>query len=153
MKTIGVIGASETSTELYEFAVSVGREIAKRNCILICGGLTGIMEGASKGAKLEGGTTVGILPGYSINEANHYIDIPIVTGLSHGRNIIVVRSSNAIISIAGSYGTLSEIAFALTLNIPVVGINTWEVSSDIISASTPKEAVDMAYNLANGINP
>lgn len=110
------------------------------------------MKGASKGAKLEGGTTVGILPGYSRDEANHYIDIPIVTGLKHGRNFIVDRSSNAIISIPGSYGTLSEIACVLILNMPVVVINTWEISSYIISVSTPKESLDMAYNLANVIN-
>jgi len=146
--TIGVIGSSETTNQDYELAYSVGREIAKRSCILVCGGLTGVMEAACRGAKSAGGTTVGILPGSSRSEANPYVDIPIVTGMSHARNVIVVRSSNAIISVSGSYGTLSEIAFAHTLGIPVVGLNTWEVSTDIKKALTPQEAVEMAYGLA-----
>lgn len=145
---IGVIGISEASREEYKTAEEVGREIAKRNGILVCGGLGGVMEAACRGAKSEGGLTIGIIPGSSRKEANPYVDIPIVTGISEARNIIVVRSSNAIIAIGGSFGTLSEIAFALKLEIPVIGINTWEVSTDIKKATTPKEAVDLAFSLA-----
>ncbi|HSE84329.1 MAG TPA: TIGR00725 family protein [Thermodesulfobacteriota bacterium] len=149
MKTIiGVIGPAEASETEYRTAEEVGREIAKRNGVLVCGGLGGVMEAACCGAKSEGGLTVGIVPGFSIYDANPYVDIPIVTGISHARNVIVVRSSNAIIAIGGSYGTLSEIAFALKLNIPTIGINTWEVSPDIKRVSTPKEAVDLAFSLA-----
>lgn len=145
---IGVIGTSEASTEEYQTAEEVGREIARRNGILVCGGLGGVMEASCRGAKSEGGLTIGIIPGSSKKEANPYVDIPIVTGISEARNIIVVRSSNAIIAIGGSFGTLSEIAFALKLEIPVVGINTWEVSTNIKKATTPKEAVDLAFSLA-----
>ena len=145
---IGVIGTSEASTEEYQTAEEVGREIARRKGILVCGGLGGVMEASCRGAKSEGGLTIGIIPGSSKKEANPYVDIPIVTGISEARNIIVVRSSNAIIAIGGSFGTLSEIAFALKLEIPVIGINTWEVSTNIKKATTPKEAVDLAFSLA-----
>jgi hypothetical protein len=145
---IGLIGAGETSEEEYVIAFEAGREIARRKCTLLCGGLGGVMEAACKGAKSEGGLTVGVLPGEFKNEANPYVDIPIVTDMGHGRNIIVVRSSDALIAIGGSFGTLSEIAFALRLEIPVVGIKTWDVSTDIRQADNPREAVEMAIGLA-----
>ena len=149
MKTvIGVIGPAQASDKEYKTAEEVGREIARRNGILLCGGLGGVMEAACLGAKSEGGLTIGIIPGSSKSDANPYVDIPIVTGMSHVRNIIVVRSSDAIIAIGGSYGTLSEIAFALKLEIPIIGINTWEVSPEIKKVTTPKEAVDLAFSLA-----
>ena len=148
MKTvIGVIGAGDASEEECRAARDVGSEIAKRNWVLVCGGMGGVMEAACKGAKSENGLTVGIIPGTSKTDANSYIDIPVVTGMSHGSNIIVIRSCDAIIAIGGSYGTLSEIAFALRLEIPIVGIRTWDVSPEIKKAETPKEAVDMALRL------
>jgi TIGR00725 family protein len=148
---IGVIGIAEASETEYKAAEEVGKEIAKRKGILVCGGLGGVMEAACRGAKSEGGLTIGIIPGFSRYDANPYVDVSVVTGIGEARNIIIVRSSNAIIAIGGngrSYGTLSEIAFALKLGIPVVGINTWEVSPDIKRVQTPKEAVDMAFSLA-----
>jgi uncharacterized protein (TIGR00725 family) len=105
------------------------------------------MEGAARGAKEKGGLTVGIIPGESASQTNAFIDIPIVTGLGYARNIIVVRSSEVLIAIHGQYGTLSEIAFALQLKVPVVGLNTWAVSADIIPASTPADAVEKAFSL------
>ena len=145
---IGVIGANKASDKDYKTAEEVGREVARRKGVVICGGLGGIMEAACHGAKSEGGLTIGIIPGFSKSEANPYVDIPVVTGMSHARNIIVVRSSDAIIAVGGSYGTLSEIAFALKLEIPIIGIDTWEVSPEIKKVTTPKEAVDMAFALA-----
>ena len=149
---IGVIGTSQASNEELKIAEEVGREIAMNDGIVVCGGEGGVMEAACKGAKSADGLTIGIIPGFSARDANPYVDVPVITGMSHARNIIVVRTSNAIIAIGGSYGTLSEIAFALGLGIPIIGLNTWEVSSDIISASTPKEAVEMAYSLARPNN-
>ncbi len=149
---IGVIGTSQATNEELKIAEEVGKEIAKNNGILVCGGEGGVMEAACKGAKSANGLTIGIIPGFSARDANPYVDVPVITGMSHARNIIVVRTSNAIIAIGGSYGTLSEIAYALGLGVPIIGLNTWEVSSDIISASTPKEAVKMAYNLARPNN-
>jgi len=147
MKRIGVIGDAVCSEEVRSLAEEVGREIAKRKGILICGGLTGVMEGAARGAKKEGGLTIGIIPGESASDANSFIDIPIVTGLRDGRNVIVARSSEAIIAIHGKYGTLSEIAFALKFNVPVIGLHTWEVSPDMVSARSPVEAVEKAFSL------
>lgn len=149
---IGVIGTSQATNEELKIAEEVGKEIAKNNGILVCGGEGGVMEAACKGAKSANGLTIGIIPGFSARDANPYVDVPVITGMSHARNIIVVRTSNAIIAIGGSYGTLSEIAFALRLGVPIIGLNTWEVSSEIKSASTPKEAVKMAYNLARPNN-
>lgn len=147
MRRIGVIGNSACSDEVINLAEKVGEEVAKRKGILICGGLTGVMEGAARGAKKAGGLTVGILPGNRASDANPFIDIPIVTGLGYARNIIVVQSSEVVIAIDGKYGTLSEIAYALQFNIPVVGLQTWDISPEIIIASNPFEAVDKAFTL------
>ncbi len=144
---IGVIGAGECSKEAVLLAEEVGKEIAGNGAVLICGGLGGIMEAAARGVRQEGGVTVGILPGFSAEEDNPFIVIPIVTGLSHARNVLVVRSSQALIAIEGGYGTLSEISIALKLGIPVVGLHTWEVSANIIMVDTPKEAVKKALSL------
>jgi len=147
---IGVIGSSECSSKTKKLAEEVGREIARRGATLVCGGLGGVMEAAARGAKEAGGLTVGILPGSHAGEANPYIDVVVVTGMSYARNIIVVRSSDALIAIEGKYGTLSEIAFALQLHKPIVGLNTWKVSEEIISLSSPVEAVEKAISLAKG---
>ena len=144
---IGVIGTSQCNKRIAEIAYRVGREIGKKGAVLICGGLGGVMEEVARGAKESGGLTVGILPGLSSSDASSYIDIPIVTGMDHGRNIIVVRSCDAIIAIGGKEGTLSEIAFALKLKIPLIGIETWKIEG-IIKARNAKEAVKKAFQLA-----
>lgn len=144
---IGVCGGSKCTPQIAQRAESVGKAIAEEGAILICGGLGGVMEAAAKGAKQAGGTVIGVLPGYDKHDANPYIDIPIVTGLSHGRNIVIVRSSDGIIAIDGKYGTLSEISFALVLGIPVVGVDTWEISEDIVKVKDPVEAVKKVISL------
>jgi len=145
--SIGVIGGNQVDPEIIQLAEEVGEEIAKTDSILICGGRSGVMEAACKGAKKAGGTTVGILPGDYRNEANPFIDIPIVTGMGIGRNIIVVRSSEVVIAIDGQYGTLSEISHALQLGIPVIGLKTWDFTNDIQIADSAKKAVELAINL------
>ena len=151
---IAVIGAGRCSEEVAQVAESVGRELARRGATLVCGGLGGVMEAACQGAKSEGGLTIGILPGFSRREANPHVDIPVVTGLGEARNVIVVRTSQAVIAVDGEYGTLSEIAYALKLGIPVVGLNTWQLAKQerlvpaIVEAATPVEAVDKALALA-----
>lgn len=142
---IGVIGAGTCTDEAATLAFEVGREIARRGGLLLCGGLGGVMEAASRGAKAEGGITIGILPGEKPEEANPYIDIPIVTGLGHGRNMIIARASDILIAVSGKYGTLSEIAFALLLNKRIISLGSWELDERIISASTAGEAVDRAF--------
>jgi len=144
---IGVIGAGQCSSEIEKLAEEVGKEIARNKAVLVCGGLGGVMEASARGAKQERGKTVGILPGASFEDANPFIDIPIVTGLSHARNILVVRSSHALIAIEGSYGTLSEIAIALKIGKPVTGLRTWMISEEIITVETPQEAVKRAIDL------
>ncbi len=151
MLKIGVIGAGECSKEVYKTAEDLGKMIAQRGDMLICGGLGGVMEAAAKGAKSIGGTTVGILPGFRAEDANPFIDIPIVTGLSHARNFILVRSSDVLIAVAGEYGTLSEIAIALKLMKPVIGIGSWDISKDIFQARSPEEALKKIDGLAKKI--
>ena len=141
---ISVIGAGTCSDDIASLAYEVGRHLALNDCILLCGGLGGVMEHAAKGARENGGQTIGILPGFDISDANSYIDIVIPTGSSHARNIVVVRSGMACIAVEGSYGTLSEIAIALKLKKPVIGLNTWDISPDIIKAIDPEDAVKNA---------
>lgn len=143
---IGVIGAGDCSEEISQTARQVGERIAEAKAVLICGGLGGVMEAACQGAKSKGGTTVGILPGTDKSQANAYVDFPIVTGLGEGRNLLMVRNSDAIVALPGEFGTLSEIAFSLRLGKPVVGLSTWEVSDRIIKAKNPKEAVGIALD-------
>jgi uncharacterized protein (TIGR00725 family) len=153
---IAVIGAGRCPKEMAQIAEGVGRELGKRGLTLVCGGLGGVMEAACRGAKEAGGQTIGILPGFSRRDANPYVDIPIVTGLGEARNVIVVRTAQAVIAVDGEYGTLSEIAYALKLGIPVVGLDTWQLSMSgrevkaIITAHTPAEAVEKAVALATG---
>ena len=107
------------------------------------------MEFAAKGAKEAGGFTIGILPGTSKEEANGYIDIPIVTGLGHARNVIIAHSSDSIIAISGEHGTLSEIAIGLKLKKTVIGLNTWDIEG-VIRAKTAGEAVEKAFTVSKG---
>ncbi len=151
---IAVIGGNQASQEEARLAEEVGCELAKRGAILVCGGLGGVMEAACKGASLEGGVTIGILPGESRRAANPYVQVPIVTGIGYARNLAVVKSAQAVIAIGGNYGTLSEIAHALQSGIPVIGLNTWSLSRNgqpddsIVLAQSPAEAVDKALKLA-----
>jgi uncharacterized protein (TIGR00725 family) len=145
-KVIGVIGAGNANKSIYKIAEEVGRLIAKKDAILVCGGLGGVMEASAKGAKSEGGITVGILPQNSKDHANQYIDIPVASGFGEGRNVIITRTADALIAIAGEYGTLSEIAFALKMGKPVIGINTWDVKG-IIKADSAEDAVNKAFEI------
>jgi hypothetical protein len=151
---IAVIGNSSCSPEEAKLAESVGELLAQRGATIICGGLGGVMEAACRGAKSKGGSTVGILPGQDASTANPWVDIPVVTGIGEARNVAVVKSAQAVIAIGGSYGTLSEIAYALKGNIPVIGLNTWSLARNgreddsIIRIQSPSEAVDKAISLA-----
>jgi len=143
---IAVIGGRRTEKALLSEAEEAGRLIARRGATLVCGGLGGVMEAASKGAKSEGGLTVGILPHNDSKEANQYIDFPVATGLGIGRNVIIARTADALIAVGGEYGTLSEIAFALQMGKPVVGIKTWDIKG-VISVENAGEAVNKVFEL------
>lgn len=153
-KMIAVVGARESSTGELADAEQVGRELARRGVVLVCGGMGGVMEAACRGAFLEGGLTVGILPRDSAGSANEYVRIPVVTGMGYARNVIVVQSSRAVIAVGGSYGTLSEIAYALGFGIPVIGLDTWklekrnEYDTAIIRADNAEDAVNKALEAA-----
>lgn len=152
---IAVIGGGACPPDIYALAQEVGREIARRGHFLICGGMSGVMEAACKGAKSAGGTTIGILPTGDIHDANAFVDIPIATGMGYARNVIIVRTAAAIIAVDGEYGTLSEIAHALGFFVPVIGLQTWtlvrgngETDRGIVVAKSPREAVDRAIEEA-----
>ena len=145
-KIIAVIGGRRTGKALLLAAEEIGRLIAKKGANLVCGGLGGVMEAASRGAKLEGGSTVGILPHDNSKEANQYIDFPVATGLGIGRNVIIARTADALIAVGGEYGTLSEIAFALQMGKPVVGIKTWDIKG-VIGAKNAADAVNKVFEL------
>ena len=138
---IAVIGSG---AEHEERAEEVGRLLAERGCTLVCGGLGEVMAAAARGAKSAGGTTIGILPGETREDANEWIDHAVATGIGHARNLAVVASGDAVIAVGGRYGTLAEIGFALTLGRKVVVLEPgWEVDG-ALRARTPREAVEMA---------
>ena len=143
---IAVIGAGECDDSEGSLAEEVGKEIARTRSVLICGGLGGVMEAACRGAKLEGGTTVGILPGGDRSLANRYVDIPIATGMGYARNFIIAMASDALIAVGGKYGTLSEIAAGLNLGKKVIGLGTWDIPG-VIAFSSPREAVSNVINI------
>ena len=154
---IAVCGAGAGDVLSYKNAYQVGRLLAQAGAVLLCGGLGGVMEAACQGAKEAGGFTVGILPGSGADAANPYVDLPIVTGMGQARNVVLVLSADAVIAIAGEAGTLSEIAVALKVGRPVVGLGTWHlVRSDgqpeegIRYAASPGEAVRQALEAAGG---
>jgi uncharacterized protein (TIGR00725 family) len=129
----------------------VGRGIAERGGVLICGGLSGVMEHAARGAQAAGGLTVGLLPGTDPNEANSYIDVAVATGFGHGRNAALVLSCDGMVAVGGGLGTLSEIALALRNHRPSVGIRTWrferegQVEPSLPMAATVKEGLDLLF--------
>ena len=137
---IAVIGGSTCSKKVYKQAQKLGELIAQEGWILICGGGGGVMEAACKGAKSQGGLTVGILPSYDGKEANEYLSVKLTTGLGYARNILVVRAADAIVALDGQYGTLSEIAFAFNDIKPVIGIDTWKIKG-VSKVKTPQAAI------------
>ena len=152
---IGVIGGGDCPPDMYALAQEVGREIALQGHTLICGGMGGAMESACKGAKSAGGATIGLLPTGDIRDANAYVDYPIATDMGYARNVIIARTTGAIVAVGGEYGTLSEIAHALGFGVPVIGLTTWtlingagEPDTGIILSDNPTDAVRKAIAAA-----
>lgn len=143
---IAVIGGRKVEKRLLQEAEEVGSLIADRDAILVSGGLGGVMEAASRGAKKAGGIVVGILPHEHKGEMNEYIDVPVATGLGIGRNVIIARTADALIAVGGEYGTLSEIAFALQMKKPVVGIKTWDIKG-VSPAENAQDAVKQVFEI------
>jgi uncharacterized protein (TIGR00725 family) len=150
---IAVIGAGEASPPQLAAAEDVGRELARRGAVLVCGGCGGVMEAACAGAQAQGGLSVGLLPGTDRRAANRYVDVAIPTGLGELRNGLIVRASDALIAIGGEWGTLSEIALALKTGRPVVALDSWDLDRPggppaPERANDAKSAVDRALALA-----
>ena len=147
---IGVIGSGTTDPALDATAAEVGRAVASVGAIVVCGGLGGVMEAACRGAREAGGVTIGILPGDDRRSANPHVTIAIPTGMGEMRNALIVRTVDAIIAVGGEYGTLSEIALARRVGVPVVGLATWTLTrldgtpDDLVRASSVEEAVQLA---------
>jgi hypothetical protein len=141
---IGVIGSSEATPAGYAAAREVGRLIAEAGAVLVCGGLTGVMEGASRGCAEAGGLVLGILPGSEAGEANPYVSLPIPTDMGHARNVIIVHTAPVLIAVEGEYGTLSEMAVALKVGRPVIALNCRFKLEGVIEVPTPEEAVRLA---------
>lgn len=146
---IAVIGNGSEDETHNRLAFDVGCLLAEAGCVLVNGGLGGVMQASAKGARSKGGLTIGILPGLDPKAANPYIDVPIATGLGEMRNLLIVRSAAAI-AVGGGYGTLSEIALALKSSKPIAGLNTWEVSPEIIKAQYPAEALRAVLTAMKG---
>jgi uncharacterized protein (TIGR00725 family) len=143
---VAVVGPSEATSDELAQGEAVGRLLAEREAIVVCGGLGGVMLAASRGAAGAGGTVLGILPGSARDEANAHVTVALATGMGEMRNALVVRAADAVIAVGGAYGTLSEIAFALRTGVPVVGIGTWELD-DVVVAGDAEAAVALALEL------
>ena len=148
---IGVIGSAQCDEKIYEVAREVGREIARQGCILVCGGLTGVMEAASCGAKEAGGVTIGILPGDNKDAANPYIDIHIVTNMGFARNAIIALTADVLIAVSGGYGTISEVAFGLKLGKAVFALHSDINVRGLVKCDTPADAIIRALKILNKI--
>jgi uncharacterized protein (TIGR00725 family) len=144
---VAVVGPGEASPTEIESANLIGRGIAERGHVLVCGGLGGVMEAAARGATQAGGTAVGILPGNDRAAGNEWLTVAIPTGLGELRNGLVIRAADVVVAVGGALGTLSEIALALKTGVPVIGLKTWEVDG-IERVDSPEDAVERASGRA-----
>jgi uncharacterized protein (TIGR00725 family) len=140
-----VVGAGIATDVQRTAAEETGRLLAEAGAVVVTGGLSGVMEAASKGAHEAGGLTLGILPGTDRHEANEYVKVTVPTGMGEARNALVVRAADAVIAIGGEWGTLSEIALARKTGKPVVGLGSWELEG-VLAVETPAEAVAAALH-------
>ncbi|MDQ4004935.1 MAG: TIGR00725 family protein [Actinomycetota bacterium] len=153
---VAVCGAGTATEEEAATAEEVGRLLAERGAVVVCGGLTGVMEAAARGASTAGGISVGLLPGQDRTGASEHLTVAIPLGMGEARNALVVRAADAVIAVGGEWGTLSEIALAMKMGTPVVGLGTWDLLKDgepvpgVIPAETPSQAVESALAEARG---
>jgi hypothetical protein len=141
---IGIIGAGSAGEGLAELAREVGSLVAERGWTVLCGGLGGVMEAASRGASERGGLVVGILPGESRSGGNPHLDVVLPTNMGHGRNVIIAQASDVLIAVGGGYGTLSEIALGLKMGKPVVSLRSWRPDPAVRAAESAAEAIEEA---------
>jgi len=147
---MAVIGGGEVRPEIAALAREVGRQVARRGAVLLCGGLGGVMAAAAQGAQEAGGVAIGILPDGDRRRANPYLTYSIATNLGFARNMLLAHSADALIAVGGSYGTISEAAIALKLGKPVIVLEAdWDLAG-VRRAPTPQEAVDLAWAAVGG---
>src|ERR687893_2895936 len=144
---VAVVGSGTATGELYERAREVGRLVAERGAVVVCGGLSGVMEATARGATETGGTALGILPDEDRGRANAYLSYSVATGAGHARNLAVVCSGDVVIAVGGEYGTLSEIGLALKVGRPVVALESWDLGEHVTVATSPEEAVAAGVGL------
>jgi uncharacterized protein (TIGR00725 family) len=125
---VGVAGASRPEAWLVAPAETLGRRLAEAGAVIVCGGGPGVMAAVCRGAQEAGGTTVGLLPGLDRHTGNPHLTVSLPTGLEQGRNLLLVRASDALVAVGGGFGTLSEVALALRTGVPVVGLATWSLA-------------------------
>ena len=142
---VAVVGSGEAAGELYDAAREVGRLVAERGGVVVCGGLSGVMEAAARGATERGGVAIGVLPDEDRGRANPYLSYSVATGVGQARNLAVVCSADVVIAVGGEYGTLSEIGLTLKVGRPVVGLKSWELPGHVVVASSPAEAAERAF--------
>jgi uncharacterized protein (TIGR00725 family) len=153
---VSVCGPGNAGEEQQRQAEEVGRRLAENNAVVVCGGMTGVMDAVAKGASSAGGIVVGLLPHADRSGASPHLTLSIPTGMGETRNALVARAADVVIAVGGEFGTLSEIALALKMGKPVVGLDTWELAKRgapvdaIVRAKTPEEAVNLALDLAGG---
>lgn len=140
---VGVIGSDgKIPEDVADISEEIGRDIAEKNCVLICGGRGGVMEAVCRGCKKGNGITVGILPSLDKRDANPYVDIPLTTGMSHARNALVVSCSDVVLVINGRLGTLSEIGLALSYGKPVVAVKGSGGTAEVIWEDMKKMGIE-----------
>ncbi len=147
---VAVVGSGVATGELYEKAREVGKLVAERGGVVICGGLSGVMEAAARGATEAGGIAIGILPDEDRRRQNEYLTYSVATGAGQARNLAVVCSGDVVIAVGGEYGTLSEIGLARKIGRPVVVLEGWDLGEHVSVAGTPQEAVEAAFGLLGG---
>ncbi|HLX89442.1 MAG TPA: TIGR00725 family protein [Acidimicrobiales bacterium] len=151
---VAVVGSGHASDDECDQAARLGRFLAEAGAVVVCGGLGGVMEAVCRGVRGGGGLSIGVLPGSDRSAANPYVDVAVPTGMGEGRNVLVVRTADAVVAVGGEYGTLSEVALALQAEIPVIGLGTWELAKHgravdaVHRASSPEEAADAAVREA-----
>lgn len=145
-KRVGIIGGNYPDSKSLQDAETMGKLIAERDYILVNGGMGGVMEASAKGAKSAGGFVIGILPGKSTDDGNSFSDMTIPTGLGYMRNPMVILNADVVVAIDGSYGTLSEIAYAKIYKKPIFGLNTWNIQG-VISLPTPEQIIKQIDNI------
>jgi len=144
---VAVVGSGTAAGDLYEKALTVGKLVAEGEGTVVCGGLSGVMEAAARGATEAGGAAIGILPDEDRRWQNGYLTYSVVTGAGQARNLAVVCSGDVVIAVGGEYGTLSEIGLARKVGRPVVVLEGWDLGEHVAVARSPQEAVEVAFEL------